>query len=49
MEAQRAGCVATSLHLCPFALRAEDVARLRPLVFGQQVERRMWLRASTDF
>ncbi len=46
MGALRTLGVVASLHPCPFVLRTEDVARLRPLVFGQKVERRMWLRAS---
>jgi len=46
MGALRATHVAASFHPCPLVLRAEDVARLRPLVFGQKVERRMWLSAS---
>jgi len=37
--------MAAAQSLSPLTLSAEDVGRLRPLVFGQKVERRLWLRA----
>ena len=46
MRARREPCVASSLHPCPLPLTAEEAERLRPLVFGQKVEHRLWLRAS---
>ncbi|MDA8343886.1 MAG: helix-turn-helix domain-containing protein [Thermaerobacter sp.] len=46
MGALRAPCVTLALPRCPLALSTEDVEQLRPLVFGQKVERRIWLRAS---
>ena len=46
MGVLRAASMAAAQSPSPLALSAEDVARLCPLVFGQKVERRLWLRAS---
>ena len=46
MGVLRSASMAAAQSLSPLTLSAEDVARLRPLVFGQKVERRLWLRAS---
>ena len=47
MGALRTASTAAAQSTALVALSEEDVARLRPLVVGQKVERRIWLRAST--